>query len=413
MGPITVFDKSFLQSLNLDESVWFDHFFYSIITPLFYIECLADLESKPRNGLSPEDHLSTLAIKTPQMAGTPCHFHQTLCLNDLLGHYVSLRPHIPVANAIHVIKNGEVGTVLKEADESKAFRRWNKKQYSNLERLHAREWRAQIAGINLNEIKHGLFGSLQNADIRSLEKVDNLSNRLILEFTKTSARFDSALEILGVPDELKLQIKSRWKKSKKPNLCQFSPYAAHILKVVIFFSLAVSAGHISADRATNQVDIAYFFYAPFCHIFVSSDKLHQRCAPFLLRKDQTFIWGQTLKSDLNTLDSYYKSLSDEIKNTGIYSFARSLPKSSNGIIREIFSTHSPNLLIEPPPIPTDPAKHKTLVDTVNEWITAPTVKKLAINPSHESKAFVLERHVSPKRGSWIQIQTKKNDDSVT
>jgi hypothetical protein len=78
MGPVTVFDKSFLQSLNLDESVWFDHFFYSIITPLFYIECLADLESKPRNGLSPEDHLSTLAIKTPQMAGTPCHFHQTL-----------------------------------------------------------------------------------------------------------------------------------------------------------------------------------------------------------------------------------------------------------------------------------------------------------------------------------------------
>lgn len=407
MGPITVFDKSFLQSLNLDESVWFDHFFYPIITPLFYIECLADLESKPRNGLSPEDHLSTLAIKTPQMAGTPCHFHQTLCLNDLLGHPVSLRPHIPVANAIHVIKNGEIGTVLKEADESKAFRRWNKKQYTALERIHAREWRAQIARINLNEIKQGLFGTVPSADTRSLEKVNELSNRLILEFTKSSARLNSALEILGVPDALKLQVKARWKQSKKPNLYQFSPYAAHILKVTIFFALAVSAGHISADRATNQVDIAYFFYAPFCHIFVSSDKLHQRCAPFLLRKDQTFIWGQNLKSDLNNLDSYYKGLSDEIKNTGIYSFARSLPNSSNGIIREIFTTHSPNLLVEPPPIPTDPAKHKALIDSVSGWVTAPAVKELADNPTHESKAFVLERHVSPKRGSWIQVQPQK------
>ncbi|BEI42158.1 hypothetical protein [Polynucleobacter sp. HIN10] len=413
MGPITVFDKSFLQSLNLDESVWFDHFFYPIITPLFYIECLADLESSPKNGQSPEDHLSSLAAKTPQMAGTPCHFHQALCLNNLLGHPVPLKPHIPVANAIHVIKNGEIGTLLKEADESKAFRRWNKKQYTALERIYAREWRAQIARINLNQIRRDLFGAAQNADTKSLEKVNDLSDKLIYEFTKSSARFDSSLEILGVPNELKLQIKARWKQLKKPNLYQFSPYAAHILKVTIFFALAVSAGHISADRATNQVDIAYFFYAPFCHIFVSSDKLHERCAPFLLRKDQTFIWGQNLKSDLNNLDSYYKGLSDEIKNTGIYRFARSLPQSSNGIIREIFSAHSPNLLIEPPPIPTDLAKHKVLVDSVNEWVTAPAVKKLVINPAQESKAFVLERYVSPKRGSWIQVQVQEKNDSIT
>ncbi len=28
MGPIALFDKSFLQSLTVDELVWFDHFFY-------------------------------------------------------------------------------------------------------------------------------------------------------------------------------------------------------------------------------------------------------------------------------------------------------------------------------------------------------------------------------------------------
>lgn len=35
MGPITLFDKSFLQSLSTDESVWFDNFFYPVIAPLF------------------------------------------------------------------------------------------------------------------------------------------------------------------------------------------------------------------------------------------------------------------------------------------------------------------------------------------------------------------------------------------
>ena len=33
MGPTVLFDKSFLQSLTLDEAVIFDHFFISVISP--------------------------------------------------------------------------------------------------------------------------------------------------------------------------------------------------------------------------------------------------------------------------------------------------------------------------------------------------------------------------------------------
>ena len=43
MGPIIIFDKSTLECLNPDEAVWLDQFFNSNITPLFYIETLADL----------------------------------------------------------------------------------------------------------------------------------------------------------------------------------------------------------------------------------------------------------------------------------------------------------------------------------------------------------------------------------
>ena len=44
LGPILIFDKSFLQSLNVDEAVWLDNFFLTVITPLFFVETLADLE---------------------------------------------------------------------------------------------------------------------------------------------------------------------------------------------------------------------------------------------------------------------------------------------------------------------------------------------------------------------------------
>jgi hypothetical protein len=46
--------KSFLQSLSVDESVWFDHFFIPNICPLFYVETLADLEKSVREGRTPE-----------------------------------------------------------------------------------------------------------------------------------------------------------------------------------------------------------------------------------------------------------------------------------------------------------------------------------------------------------------------
>lgn len=41
MGPIALFDKSFLQSLSIDESVWLGHFFMPVVCPLFYVETLA------------------------------------------------------------------------------------------------------------------------------------------------------------------------------------------------------------------------------------------------------------------------------------------------------------------------------------------------------------------------------------
>jgi hypothetical protein len=45
-GPSLIFDKSSLESLNLDEAVLTDNFYMSTITPLFFVECLADLDKQ-------------------------------------------------------------------------------------------------------------------------------------------------------------------------------------------------------------------------------------------------------------------------------------------------------------------------------------------------------------------------------
>ena len=43
MGPTLVFDKSFLQSLSVDEAVMLDQMFTCVVTPVFMVETLADL----------------------------------------------------------------------------------------------------------------------------------------------------------------------------------------------------------------------------------------------------------------------------------------------------------------------------------------------------------------------------------
>ena len=78
MGPITLFDKSFLQSLTEDESVWFGHYFSPIVCPLFYVETLADLEKEVGKGRTSEREVGKIARKFPENSAYPCTHHTTI-----------------------------------------------------------------------------------------------------------------------------------------------------------------------------------------------------------------------------------------------------------------------------------------------------------------------------------------------
>src|ERR1039457_3201286 len=93
-GPILLFDKSVLQSLTIDESVWLDSFYFPCITPLFFVETLADLDKEVQKGRTPEDVVGNLAEKTPHGGAINVH-HQTLLVSELLGRRFEWQ-HLPV-----------------------------------------------------------------------------------------------------------------------------------------------------------------------------------------------------------------------------------------------------------------------------------------------------------------------------
>jgi len=70
-GPSLIFDKSSLESLNLDEAALMDSLYMSTITPLFFVECLALPRKAIRSKSTPEQLVGSLADRTPEAQSQP------------------------------------------------------------------------------------------------------------------------------------------------------------------------------------------------------------------------------------------------------------------------------------------------------------------------------------------------------
>lgn len=407
MGPITLFDKSFLQMLSTDEAVWFDHYFLGVVAPIFFVETLADLGKPARAGKTPEEEVAIIAAKTPEISGVPCHFHQELCIHDLLGHRVPMNSQVPVAGARQVRRAGQNGAVLEETPEARAFRRWKTGRFDELERFHARAWRAHLASIDLSRLQAAMRAvGVSPQTCKSLEQAKAYADEGVRALTKSVGRFAATLHSLQVPEDVRPVITERWKKAKKPGLHTFAPYAAHLLSIELFFRLAIGANLLGTSRPSHRADIAYLNYLPFCQVFVSEDHVHQRCAPLFLRPDQVFIRASNLKANLKTINEHFLAQPGAL-GQGIHRFAQTLPAGVTGVAYDLCARYAPGRLPgarrEVDLTETAPEKTDNLRRTINDWVDAPEVARPQPVQDGELASFVIKRVVHSKRGSWFQI----------
>ncbi len=155
-GPILIFDKSMLQSLNPNEAVWLDNFFLTNITPIFFAETLADLEKEIRSGRTPEEVVGNLAYKTPDMQSYPNVHHLRLLQGELSGETsVSMDGRLLLAGGDTVEFEGKTGVILRKSEEEEAFHRWQRGEFLDLERQRAKLWRRSLSGVSYEEVYKG------------------------------------------------------------------------------------------------------------------------------------------------------------------------------------------------------------------------------------------------------------------
>jgi hypothetical protein len=410
MGPIALFDKSFIQSLSVDESVFFDHFFFPVICPLFYVETLADLEKRVRQGRTPEQEVGIIADKVPEMSGGPCAYHVDLAMANLLGVSVPMDGRIPTAGGKLVIADGKVGFTHGVPPEAEAFARWQKREFLYVERQFARTWRASLNSIALEAVAAGMRAmGITPQTCRSLEEAKQLSEGLLTRVGQiTSDQIKLAMIVLGAPAQYELLVLDKWRAGGGGTLADYAPYAAHVTGVELFFQTAVGANLIGTAEVNNRTDIGYIFYTPFCHVFVSSDSLHRRCAPHFLRADQTFVWGPELKADLNRLMNYYAARPEEEKEQGLMRLAPTPPPDDKeSLVVQLWDRHLLPLWRnrEPVSLPRKPEQDSKLIELINRLSSAPEISPTEVKNFEPSNPdfVVIERRVAKRRGSWWQL----------
>ncbi len=414
MGPIALFDKSFLQSLSEDESVWFDYFFHPNICPIFFAETLGDLH-KPtdKSGRTGLDHIVALAKKTPQMQGGPnCH-HLQLCIGELLGHPVPMTGQIVLSGGRHrQTATGEQAITFDHFPEAEAFHRWKNQEFEAVEKIASAKWRRMLDEIDLKKIRTELNKiGINGKTFKTFEQIHAEARSIVNSYSNPVERISVIFDTLGIPIEYRNEIFNRWKNLNYPPLPKISPYSSYIFHVEIFFQIAIASNHISADRSSNKIDVAYLYYLPFCNIFVSSDHLHEKCSNIFLREDQMFISGITLKNELKRIDEHYKNLPENVRRKGLNHFAHFPPGSEDDLLPSIWKSFLPkakekSISSEPRELNKDADLIKK-IQSIKNSIEIPISEKIRLNPSNES--VILERSIQKKKGSWWLLPADLKD----
>lgn len=404
MGPITLFDKSFLQSLSLDESVWFDNFFYSVICPIFYVETLADLEKAVRQGRTQEQEVGYIADKTPEFHRNPCSYHRTLCLGNMMGYSVPMNGQIPVSGGRAVESDeGKKGLVFELSDEAQALSRWQDGNFLELERKFAIVWRRSLENLDLPAAASIIRAmGIDEKTCKTLNQAKQIAEGVISSWLPTDI-VKLASIFLGISPAQERLILDAWGRVGNTPFLAYAPYAAHVLTVEVFFRIALGSNLISTKRPSNRTDIAYLFYLPFCMIFISSDKLHRSCAPLFLRKDQEFVWGEDLKSDLRRLNEHYSRLTDEEKEKGIMQFASEPPKGDDYLVSSLWDRHLPRWRNIKSGIPKmSPSVEKKLVEQIKKESDLISLPRDEINEA-DADFMTIKHKVQRRKGSWWQV----------
>ncbi|HIF0138899.1 TPA: hypothetical protein ACXV19_002036 [Legionella anisa] len=290
--------------------------------------------------------------------------------------------------------------IVDQIPEAEDFLRWSCENFTQDDHEIAVEWRNNISNLDLDTITNAFKSSINQKICPSLQEAKSIAESLVNRPNKSADDIETELDFLGIRSEFHNEILKRWTAQGSPPLSSFAPYAAYVLTLENFFYIARAAGLIPLS-ASSWMDLNYLYYLPFCMMFVSSDKLHKRCAPLFMRKDQHFVWGQDLKNDLSSLNIYYTGLPDEIKKKGVSFFANKPPQNPKFLVAELWDKFFPEWRFNQNKAAINENDHFSIKEVVNNLYNLNESKQSTVDLYiGNTDSLLIRRKVRKQKGSW-------------
>jgi hypothetical protein len=314
LGPSILVDKSFLESLNPEEADALNRHYCVLLCPVLVREIIGNLV---KANFTPDEALTrviALASKAGGSSSYAMHDARVMLLADLLHHRVKLQPGAPRFGARRAIgPDGSKGFILKPTAEELLLRRWTAGAFTDRDRRIAEEHNSELDKFDLPGSQREMQQLFpENKRATSLEEIaatfDRRSRTDDLEWVK----IDAAARYIPLSVAQTATLRAKWETEGRPDFRHFAEYAHYCGRVFALYFLGVTAELVlTGKKHKTLIDILYFHYLPFVHIFCSSDKFHRDHFHYFAREDQRFVWGPDLKADLKQIVAYRKSLSAE------------------------------------------------------------------------------------------------------
>lgn len=303
MGPMLMFDKSFLEMLSPEEVSELSMYFSFVGTPLLIWEIISDLKKMRKDRRLPEEVVRALASKMWQAHGLqPANFRKLVIANTCGVCDVPMIGQVPVdetAPNVFVTEDGK-GVVYDSTIEQEMWQKWANGDFSVDDEQTATLWRAGVQNINLHAVGRNWkqFAAERFGSTRNLSELIAQVNTMLDDFSQ-KRQFELLVTLMALLDfslPAAHHATMLFRAGLMPRLKDLAPYAASVLRLYLTFLGGLGRGFVG-PRTSHYIDLQYLFYAPFCMAFVSADKFHRELWPATSGVN-TFVWGPALKAEL-------------------------------------------------------------------------------------------------------------------
>lgn len=275
-------------------------YFSLVDTPPLRSEIIADFQKPEGARQLPKEVVQSLANKMSVTTGVPPAEFWKIAGANLCGTEVSMIGQVPVDAAAPNVTSSDQVLLYDGAASQRTWRRLATGELSPDESAEADAWQENLEKVDFQTVKKQWkrFVQAKIAPTRTLPELITEVDRMLTD--KSPAHQLELLEVvlafLQAPQQMRDHVFQRMLDNPASTVERLAPYTNSVLRLHLAFVGGLVRSYIG-PRQSHHVDLQYLFYAPFCMVFASADKLHRTLWP-ATSGINSFVWGTDLKREL-------------------------------------------------------------------------------------------------------------------